>query len=274
MTTVIVGKISCGFGNQLFQYACAYAVSREQGVPLIIDCLTYDKKYDRRLEIDKLSISAKLVKSNFPKYIRGLGRLCLLIGHKYYKETTPHQYDSKVFSIGKRAYLSGYWQSEKYFRKYKEELQKEFSPKFATNKIKLYSEKYRNAETCAVHIRRGDYVQLKDCIDMNYYVQAMGIIRLQKENCRFIFFSDDIEWVKKYFSSCENVDFFDHKDDICDLEEFFIMSSCRNQIIANSTFSWWAAYLNPYMHKTIIAPEGEKWGMDFYPDEWIKLKVQ
>lgn len=271
---MIVGKLACGFGNQLFQYACAYAVSKEHGgVPLIIDCLSYDKKYDRSLEIDKLSVSAKLVKSNLPKCIRGVRRLIYLTCNKYCKETTAHIYEPKVFSMGKHVYLCGYWQSDKYFRKYREDIQKEFSPKVITEAMRFYGGKYRNVETCSVHIRRGDYVQLNECINMDFYVQAMEVMKHQKAGCRFVFFSDDIEWVKKHFADSENTEFFDQKDAVTDLEEFFIMSSCRNQIIANSSFSWWAAYLNPNEHKIVIAPEGEKWSGDFYPEEWLKLKA-
>lgn len=271
---MIVGKLTCGFGNQLFQYACAYAVSRELGATLVIDCLSYDKHYDRALEIDKLSVSAKLLKSNLPKCIRGVQRLMYLACTKYCKEATAHVYEPKVFLMGTHVYLCGYWQSDKYFRKYKKEIQKEFSPKAITEKMRFYGQKYRDMETCAVHIRRGDYVQLNDCINMDFYVQAMEVMKRQKGDCHFVFFSDDIDWVKKYFADFENIEFFDQKDAVTDLEEFFIMSSCKNQIIANSSFSWWAAYLNPNEYKMVIAPEGAKWSGDFYPEEWLKIKAK
>lgn len=133
---------------------------------------------------------------------------------------------------------------------------------------------YGQMESCAVHIRRGDYVNINGCIDMTYYEEAMEVMREKKKGCTFVFFSDDIEWVKQHFSNTENVIFFDEKIDISDLEEFYIMSYCKNQIIANSSFSWWAAYLNAAEDKIVVAPEVEKWSGDFYPEKRIKLKAK
>ena len=140
-------------------------------------------------------------------------------------------------------------------------------------KMEQYKQLFSKMESCAVHIRRGDYVNINGCIDMTYYKKALEMLR-EKKNCIFVFFSDDIEWVKQYFSNVGNAIFFDEKTGISDLEEFFIMSYCKNQIIANSSFSWWAAYLNTAENKTVIAPEIEKRAGDFYPENWIKLKAK
>lgn len=90
-----------------------------------------------------------------------------------------------------------------------------------------YKQLFSNMESCAVHIRRGDYVNINGCIDMTYYKKAMEMLR-EKKNCTFAFFSDDIEWVKQNFSNVEKAIFFDEKTGISDLEEFFIMSYCKN----------------------------------------------
>ena len=271
---MIVCKLTSGFGNQLFQYACAYSVSRRGGVRLIVDALSYDKNYDRPLELDKLCVSAKIVTSKAPKVIRMGIRLLMLMTNRYYKESTYYKFDSQVFKQGKNTYYQGFWQSDKYFREYRDEIIKEFQPKVVTAKMKEYMQLYGEMESCAVHIRRGDYVKINGCIDVAYYEEAMEVMHEKKKGCVFVFFSDDIEWVKRHFSNSENTVFFDEKKDISDLEEFYIMSYCRNQIIANSSFSWWAAYLNTTEDKIVVAPEIEKWSGDFYPENWIKLKAK
>lgn len=243
------------------------------GVNLLVDALSYDKNYDRPLCLDKLCVSSKIVTLNAPKIIRMGVRLLMLMTNKYYKESTYYVYDPNVFKQGKNAYYQGFWQSDKYFSEYRSEIIKEFQPKTITKKMKDYMQLYSQMESCAVHIRRGDYLNINGCIDMTYYKEAMEVMRGENKTCTFVFFSDDIEWVKDHFANTDNVMFFDEKKTISDLEEFFIMSSCKNQIIANSSFSWWAAYLNNTENKIVIAPEIEKWSGDFYPEEWIKLKA-
>ena len=243
------------------------------GGKLLIDALSYDKNYDRPLELDKLCVSAKIITSKAPKIMRMGVRLLLILTNRYYKESNYYKYDPCVYEQGKCAYFQGFWQSDKYFAEYQSEIIAEFQPKVVSAKMEEYKQLFSNMESCAVHIRRGDYVNINGCIDMTYYKKAMEMLR-EKKNCTFVFFSDDIEWVKQNFSNAEKAIFFDEKTGISDLEEFFIMSYCKNQIIANSSFSWWAAYLNTAENKTVIAPEIEKWAGDFYPANWIKLKAK
>lgn len=106
---MIVCKLTSGFGNQLFQYACAYSVSQKcGGIRLIVDALSYDKNYDRPLELDKLCVSAKIVTFKAPKVIRMGIRLLMLLTNRYYKESTYYKFDPQAFKQGKMLIIKGF----------------------------------------------------------------------------------------------------------------------------------------------------------------------
>jgi hypothetical protein len=159
--------------------------------------------------------------------------------------------------------LNGFFQSEKYFSDYKEVIRELLTPK---NNIDI---QYNNT---AIHVRRGDYVNLiKEYVqlDMSYYKKAMSMIRTEY----YTIFSDDIEWCKANFTD-NNIIFSENKTPV---EDLALMSKCGNNIIANSSFSWWGAYLNTLPSKMVIAPA--KWfgpalnhnTKDLLPDNWIKI---
>lgn len=177
--------------------------------------------------------------------------------------------------------LNGYFQSEKYFKDYSEDIKKLFSyPKEIAEKILnklvdsgIYSS---HINTCSIHIRRGDYLNSPNhhpAQNMNYYMKA---IKKMPKDSVFIVFSDDIEWCKSNFPDLpEKFKFIEGGKDF---EDLFMMSMCKNNIICNSTFSWWAAWLNNNPNKTVVVPE--KWfgpayahynTQDLYCENWIKI---
>ena len=166
--------------------------------------------------------------------------------------------------------LQGFFQSEKYFNDCKSDIKKLFSlPEEIINIVKNEFD-YKN--TTAVHIRRGDYVNKQNfhpVCDINYYKKAASLVTGSK----LLFISDDINWVKKYFQG-SRVLYSPYKEEILD---FVLMLLCKNVIIANSTFSWWGAYLNFNKDKHIIAPmswfgpNGPKDTQDIIPDNWTQL---
>jgi hypothetical protein len=172
--------------------------------------------------------------------------------------------------------LVGHFQSEKYFIEHRDKILELFE---IDNTTKTYlSEKYGdiiNQDTCSIHIRRGDYLGLPNyhpTQSIEYYKESIQIIGEEKH---FLVFSDDIEWCKENFGFLINKTFIsDNKD----YEDLYLMSMCKNNIIANSTFSWWGAWLNNNENKQVIIPS--KWfGVsnshlntnDLYCDKWIKL---
>ncbi len=188
--------------------------------------------------------------------------------------------------------LHGWFQSEKYFKHCEQLIRHYFEPNPII--IKKLEEKYRNKllipygkETCSIHVRRGDYVDnaFHDAHDMDYFTKAIECIKDRRRHIQFIVFSDDITWCKKHFP--EDFIFIEnnlsasgaasiHRKNDTDIEELFLMSMCKHNIITNSSFSWWASWLNKNPNKIIVAPE--KWfgeggpsDKDIYTKEMVKL---
>lgn len=178
--------------------------------------------------------------------------------HEQHFHYIPIQYQSDLDLIG-------FFQSEKYFKDNKDIILSKLSPKEGFGIIQ---------NTTAVHVRRGDYVgnAAYEQLGMNYYLSAMNMI-----NSKYYYvFSDDIDWCKKNFTG-NNITFIENNSTITDLS---LMSSCTHQIISNSSFSFWGAYLNKWPNKTVIAPK--KWfgpalkqhnTIDLLPDSWLKIDV-
>ena len=269
---MIVTKIVCGFGNQLFCYACGYALAKRKKTRLLVDALTYDKAYDREFTLECLNIEAPVIRLKLPKVLRGGVRLCLALPRKYYHERVTRKADELVVTgeVGKNVYLSGYWQSEKYFEDCKEEIRRQFTPKQLSESAQRIIQQYKMGETIAVHIRRSDFLDCKICLNPEYYTKAISYMKKEIGNANFIFFSDDMEWAKQYFGEKEEFQYFEKAEDMTDLDEFFAVSACKHQIIANSTWSWWAAWLNGNEGKVICYPKTEKEDQ-FYPDSWIGI---
>lgn len=189
--------------------------------------------------------------------------------------------DQHVFSINRKlyelksnCYLMGWFQNEKYFCDIRKELIRDFTPK---NKIKITKDlkEILDKENCiSIHLRRGDYVKINRFIGIEYYKKAIDhICNIIKEPV-FLVFSDDINWVKKNLSLTHKIYFISDFGDYEDYEEMLIMSRCNHNIIANSTFSWWAAWLNKNPNKIVIAPKKWGWGKndeEIIPQKWIRL---
>lgn len=193
--------------------------------------------------------------------------------------------DSRYLNFKGSAYVTGYWQSEKYFKgienKIREDLQIRIEPS-ASNKVLL--DKIRSANAVSLHIRRGNFVQIDfvnkvhGTCSMDYYQKAVDLISEKISNPVFYIFSDDIPWAKQYLSLNFETVFVDINDAKTDYEDMRLMSNCKHHILANSTFSWWGAWLNPSKEKIVVAPKiwfaDEKLNSetaDLIPEEWIRI---
>tara|TARA_R110000824_G_scaffold319483_1_gene506545 strand:- start:80 stop:868 length:789 start_codon:yes stop_codon:yes gene_type:complete len=182
---------------------------------------------------------------------------------------SPIEYEENLF-------LKGYFQSEKYFKHNRKHILELFSP--IPQIDALFEKKYKDIihkdGVVSVHVRRGDYLKFSDFhanIGSGYYTEAMNTF---SPDDTFVFFSDDIEWCKETFKGDKNV-FIEKQDDVLDL---YLMSKIKNNIIANSSFSWWAAWLNENEGKKVIAPKiwfGPKnqhlSRKDLTPEEWTTI---
>lgn len=289
---MIIAKIEGGLGNQMFQYAIGRVLSYKNDLALKMDLSRYDDQTGlapRQYELFLFNIkedfstpeeNERIKKSKFHKLFRKIiQRLPLEINCSGHIAEKSFGFDKRVLNLKDNVYLHGYWQSWKYFDNYSDIIRKDF-----TLKQKYLNEidgnllaQIENSNSVALHIRRGDYIsnenvsKIHGVCDRSYYNQAIELIKNRITNPKFFIFSDDPNWCLKEFGD-EFFVVFGYKD----WQDFWLMSKCKNQIIANSSFSWWAAWLNNNLEKIVIAPK--RWFLggdinidDMFPESWIKL---
>lgn len=277
----VIAELTGGFGNQLFAYACAYALAKKNEADLYINTYMADNGMSRELGIDDLTIeyveriSYKYKRNFFDRAIFNKIRRQKAIGWKtrIFKENGNFVYHPEVFEQKGDVMLSGYWQSDKYFSEYAEDLRRLFRPKNLSEQAKKTIETIHSLDnTVAVHIRRGDYLLAATELRLEYFEDAMKIVEERLGKVNYCFFSDDIEWVKENFGEKDNYYFMSGQEGMGYIDEFFCMVECQHDITANSSFSWWAAYLNDNEEKIVTAPIVSFWRGDFYPESWIKIE--
>jgi len=294
---MIVVKLIGGLGNQLFQYAAGRSLSTYHKTELFLDpshlkLISNGAYTQRNFEIDNLNITAQTadetVLNNFNfeqnKTLIKLKKLSpRLFSNMIFNE---HQFNfhPEFFKLPKDTYLNGYWQSEKYFNAVRDKLLSEITLKeplssFASGLYKRISE----PNSVSLHVRRGDFVSLKSAnqfhgyLELDYYKAAVEQIKSKIPDPVFFIFSDDIEWCKTNLSFLENKEYIEGKNNgISTQEELILMSNCKHNIIANSSFSWWGAWLNKNKDKIVMAPMN--WFADkkintndLIPSTWIKI---
>lgn len=290
---MIVVKLSGGFGNQLFQYAAGLSLSKHNNVDLKVDISTLNapdtvtgtiRKADILYLINPPTIAseAEIIRYKSQSHHKKLAeKLLPFYKRQVYKEAS-NKFDKMFFSAGANKYLLGNRQSEKYFKPYENHIKNNIilSGEIVFPLIK-FSETLKEQNSVSIHIRRGDYLtpvamEWLGLLPISYYKNSINTILAKIPNAVFYIFSDDIDWVKNNLIIENEHHFVSNNISKTAMEDFFLMSCCRHNIIANSTFSWWAAWLNDYEEKTIIAPK--RWynmdklnNSDLIPANWIKL---
>jgi len=247
---VIIINLQGGLGNQMFQYAYArFLVTLGYNIKLNQYYFNNEDNLNtkRELEIDKFNITIPIINKSNEE-----------IGYSILNEKT-FSFDDNFLKLDKSKdyILQGYWQSYKYFDSISKIIKQELKPK---NIINLdYDPKLVNTTTIGVHVRRGDYINNEyhgEC-SKSYYYNAISY--LLNFTCSFpiiYFFSDDIEWCQEEFSKIEySTIFFSNKNRFNDVDELMVFSNCRFKVIANSSYSWWAAYLGNYYDGRTVAPK-------------------
>ena len=256
---MIIVKITGGLGNQLFQYALGRAQSLKLNCDLVLDISFYSRQTLRKYELDRFNIKARLAtKAELEKsgagthfiarIIRKLG-LTSVFYPKYIKELESIRYVSKIDECTSGSYLEGYWQNPQYFEEYKKVLCEDFEPVESISATAIrWLEKIKNSESVSLHVRRGDYVEnahtnsVHGVCSLEYYRKAIAHVQQTIETPAFYIFSDDIHWCKDNFGFINNANFVD--DTNTAIDDLILMKNCKANIIANSTFSWWAAWLS------------------------------
>lgn len=289
---MIIVKLIGGLGNQLFQYAMGKSLSLKLDEDLILDATSFNEYKLHNYSLSHFNISARLsneedldILSNglVSKCLRSLG----LRPQVNYFVDKQDGFDRAINSIKKGSvnYFDGYWQSFKYFEDIKDVILNDFKLLVPPTDLDLATIKQINdSSAVSVHIRRGDYVtsqstnQIHGTCDIDYYKRAILEIENRFPNSTYFIFSDDIEWVKSNLVIQSPHYYVEHNDANSNFQDLRLMSLCNHNIIANSTFSWWAAWLNQHSDKTILAPS--RWFnderlqsnyVDLCPYDWTKI---
>ena len=306
---MIIINMKGGLGNQLFQYACGRALilrqeekntivnkdnsaeDRDSDSILKLDITGYGENNGidtmRHYSLEAFNIQAKIATREEIRKLKYPYRI-ISKGWRFFRVKVLRQFNvgfnPRIFNKQGSIYLDGFFQTEKYFIDKEKEIQADLTLKDPLDqKAQEVSVKIKNAENIiSLHVRRGDYVsdpktnQHHGTCGSEYYSRALEYItsKIGKDVTVFVF-SDDIEWVRNNMSLPYPAVYVSSPD-IPDYEELTLMSQCRHHIIANSSFSWWGAWLNPNPNKIVIAPK--RWVRatnidisEVVPNNWIRL---
>lgn len=286
---MIIVKLIGGLGNQMFQYAAGKALALKHQVPLKIDTSFLEKdpngQYTKRqLELNgfdlQLEIAGSAELSHFKQnFFNHLALSFPGLFSYYYAKETATSYHAAFQRFPKNTFLDGFWQSELYFKTYASAIREVFRFKEETiARNKDMAQKMHAVRSVSLHVRRGDYVsnalanKFHGLCTPSYYQEAVKFIQGTGPVELFIF-SDDIDWCKQHSRFDVPVHYMQTGDAFSDL---YLMTQCKHHVIANSSFSWWGAWLNPSHDKIVVAPknwfqEASINTSDIVPKGWVKL---
>ena len=288
---MIIVKLIGGLGNQLFQYALGRHLADIHGTTLKIDITGFET-----YKLHKYSLGSFRIIEDFAAVeeieeltTRTKGIFERLLGRRP-KRARTHIREKRLFHFNKRicrlpdnVYLDGYWQSEKYFRSISGILRDEFVVKDPQQgRDRELADIIATKQAVSVHIRRADYVtnektkQVHGLCSLDYYSVCMDRIAGMIEEPHFFVFSDDPEWARQNLKHACPITVVDQNGADKNYEDLRLMSQCRHHIIANSSFSWWGAWLNARDGKIVFAPKvwyakANEYLKDVTPAEWIRI---
>ena len=291
---MIIVRLRGGLGNQMFQYAAGrrLAIHNKTNLKLDMSWLKVAQQHEnvdfRQYALDAFMIKGSLANSidlariYMPPYTRKKHLYRTLMGSiQPFYEPEDGSFQPGLLTAPKNSYLEGSWLNEKYFNDQATIIRNDFRfNKPLGHKANMLKTEIYNSEAVSVHIRRGDYVTNKiaeqrlGILPLDYYKNAADFIEKKINKPAFFVFSDDIEWCKKHLNLGSPTFYSDHQNK--NWEDMWLMSLCKHNIIANSSFSWWGGWLNDSPDKIIVAPK--KWFKEasidssgLLLDEWVKL---
>jgi len=287
----IIIRLLGGIGNQFFQYAVGRSLAiRHKGELLLDDSLLRQRRFGvtpRDYELGVYNIRARKLNPDEASYLQYLVRrpfrYLYTAGLKksnftYYRE--PHfEYDSRLHQLAGDLILEGYWQSERYFSDIANEIRRELQP---INLLDVNAQEYLSQilreNSVGLHVRRGDYISNSTVVknhvicDLAYYKRAVSVVAEWVKNPVFFVFTDDPAWVTKKFRIDFPMVLVSRLNTWPAYDDLRLMSNCAHNIIANSSFSWWGAWLNSNPKKIVVAPfrwfRAGKNTQDLIPPEW------
>lgn len=293
----LVVKINGGLGNQLFQYAAGRTLADQLGTELHLDLSFFDlppgRHTARPFELDRFhtrywratpeQLNSYTALREYTWTRRTARLFPWLFSRQRFGEKQLFKFDPEVARIRKSTYLDGHWQSERYFADHAEAIRSDLRFRDApSERNRELLRSMKGMVPVSLHVRRGDYVTSTDAnathgtCGIEYYVDAMQRVLSLAPESVFHVFSDDMDWARANLPRLAPMVFVDHNSGTDDHFDLLLMSACKHHIIANSSFSWWGAWLNPNPEKLVIAPV--RWfrdpaidTSDLIPAEWTRL---
>ena len=280
----------------MFQYAVGRTLSLKNNTELKLDISAFETYTLHEYSLEKLNIVKNYAtKKDIPWYensssnkyvdftLQKIKSLIVPYNKNHFREDGFESFNEKVLTLPDNTYLDGYFQSDKYFREYADIIQSDFEVSVpASIQNHKIIQQIKSVNAVSLHIRRGDYVKnsttqaLHGLCNAEYYKNAVAYIAEKIENPVFFIFSDDIDWAKENMKTGYEQYYIDFNDASQNYEDLRLMSKCKHHIIANSTFSWWGAWLNPSNEKIVTMPSiWFAWykfeTKDLYPDSWVRI---
>lgn len=281
-----------GLGNQMFQYAMGRSLALRTGAQLIL--LSPSKTAARKYALSVFNISATAA-SPIQSYALQIASLpfCRRIGNLLlgiislrtvcFIRDREAGFDRSIGDLHGSLVIDGYWQSEKYFLACELAIRNDFRfLSVASLENQTLLDQIARLKAVAVHVRRGDYVSnaqsnyVHGTCSLEYYVAATNIMRGRLGDPKFFVFSDDPDWVEQHLRLDGSTEIVRINQGSADFEDMRLMAACKHFIIANSSFSWWAAWLGVHPDKVVVAPK--RWfsnhhanTCDLLPDTWIRI---
>lgn len=265
---MIVVRIEGGLGNQLFQYAFGTQLAAQHETELVLDLSSYAHKPAHGYLLDSLSIGARELRHDERDRIPGRYRngkrsilqVLSLGGNEFRRlRERPFGFSEKYMKAPNNSYLVGYWQSERFFRDATCNVRTQFQPSvplsFETLKIR---DRMLNSSSIAIHVRRGDYITTQPMaarnLSVNYYKECIASQLEWRPESEVYVFSNDIAWCRQNLDLPCPVHFVEHTNTVTAYEDLWLMTAAECMVIANSTFSWWGAYLSERPNRSVYAP--------------------
>jgi hypothetical protein len=295
---MVIVKLAGGFGNQMFQYAAGINLASQLDCECKFD-LDWFKSHDAHngFELDRvfnLNLPIATLKDKkqtfgmYKTFIKLLGDKLLSSRLNFFR---PHflltedrfSHILNLKSISNNLYMVGYWQSGKYFSDVEHEIRELFSFKYPVNNSTKYWQNLIQEcpNSVSLHVRRGDYISdhksaaAMGLCTLSYYKGAIKNIQNKIEGSYFFIFSDDLVWARETFDFLPEVYFVDGNKSSDSCLDMYLMSLCSHHILANSSFSWWGAWLSRHNQQVVIAPNpwfnSSVQGDDICPKEWTLL---
>ncbi len=262
---MIIVKLQGGIGNQLFQYSLGRHLAQQRQTPLKLDIRWYKKVANRFYALDRFHTDAALATDEDIQTLTGLGARVQDLLRPYYQRRFIREqsfaFDPQILACGSDVYLEGYWQSSNYFADSAALIRHDLQVKGKPNaKNQAVLRQIRATTAVALHVRRGDYVANRSTAlyhgtcSPDYYRRAIATVAKRVANPHFFVFSDDPDWTRHNIPIDFPTTYVDHNGD-APHEDLRLMSQCQHFIIANSTFSWWGAWLADFPQKIVIYPK-------------------